>query len=296
MKYYLYAMGAILCWASLPAATGSGLAELSTEELMFFSFTSAAVFLYVQDILLTRSFTLFIPAPKALLLGVWGIFIYHYVYYMALSRAPLAEGAILATTWSFWIVVFSSVILFKKLKISIMITALVGMVGAGLVIASGKDLSFDSDYMLGYLLALACGLIWSSFSVALGHVRITKEPMTAFTIVAAILSTLLYILTMPHEMPSAKALSAAIYLGCIPLGLSFFLWNRAVTKGNMVIIGFLSYLTPPLSVLMVALIHGEAVSSQVLVGMAVIIVASIGGRFSLSQPGTKKIRKRELNK
>ncbi len=288
MKYCLYAMGAILCWASLPAATGSGLEELSTEELMFFSFTSAAVFLYVQDILLTRSFTLFIPNIKAVLLGVWGIFIYHYVYYMALSRAPLAEGAILATTWSFWIVLFSSVILFKKLKLSIMITALVGMIGAGLVIASGKDLSFNSDYMQGYLLALACGFIWSSFSVALGHVRITKEPMTAFTIVAAVLSTLLYILTMPHEMPSAKALCAAIYLGCIPLGLSFFLWNRAVTKGNMVIIGFLSYLTPPLSVLMVALIHGEQVSSQVLIGMTVIILASIGGRFSLSQSGIKK--------
>ncbi len=283
MKYYLYAMGAILCWASLPAATGSGLAELSTEELMFFSFTSAALFLYVQDIISTRSFTLFIPDLKALSLGVWGIFIYHYVYYMALSRAPLAEGGILAMTWSFWIVVFSSVILYKKLKLSIMITALVGMIGAGLVIASGRELSFDSNYMQGYFLALACGLIWSSFSVALAHVKIQKEPMTTFTILAAVLSGILYALTMPHQMPSSKSLGAAIYLGCIPLGLSFFLWNRAVTKGNMVIIGFLSYLAPPLSVLLVALVHGTAVSSQVLLGMAVIILASIGGRLSLSR-------------
>ncbi|MCK5070611.1 MAG: DMT family transporter, partial [Desulfocapsa sp.] len=252
MKYYLYAMGAILCWASLPAATGSGLADLSIEELMFFSFTSAAIFLYLQDVILKRSFKIFIPNLKALLLGVWGIFIYHYVYYMALSRAPLAEGAILATTWSFWIVVFSSVLLLKKLKLSIMLTAFVGMFGAGLVIATGKDLSFNSDYMQGYALALACGLIWSSFSVALGHVKIKKEPMTAFTIVAALLSALLYYSTMPHEIPTARSLGAAIYLGCIPLGLSFFLWNRAVTKGNMVIIGFLSYLTPPLSVLLVA--------------------------------------------
>ena len=283
MKYYLYAMGAILCWASLPAATGSGLADLSTEELMFFSFTSAAVFLYIQDVLLTRSFTLFIPNLKCVLLGVWGIFIYHYVYYIALSYAPLAEGAILATTWSFWIVVFSSVILFKRLKLPIMITAFVGMIGAGLVISSGKDLSFDSEYMLGYFLALSCGLIWSSFSVALSQIKMPREPMTTFTIIAAILSSLLYLLTMPHTMPSPRSLGAAIYLGCIPLGLSFFLWNRAVTKGNMVIIGFLSYLTPPLSVLLVALIHGQSVSPQVLIGMVVIIAASIGGRFSLSK-------------
>lgn len=282
MKHYLYAIGAILCWASLPAATGSGLTDLSTEELMFFSLTSAAVFLYAQDILLKRSFTLYNPGLKGTLLGVWGIFIYHYVYYLALSYAPLAEGAILATTWSFWIVVFSSIILFKKLKPSIVLTAVVGMIGAALVIGSGKDLSFNIEYLQGYILALFCGLIWSSFSVALSQLKMPREPMTTYTIVAAILSAVLYLATMPHPTPSPGALFAAIYLGCIPLGLSFFLWNRAVTEGNLVIIGFLSYLTPPLSVLLVALVHGESVPPQVLLGMMIIIAASIGGRFSLS--------------
>ena len=93
---------------------------------------------------------------------------------------------------------------------------------------------------------------------------------------------------MPHGVPPVKALLAAIYLGCVPLGLSFFLWNRAVTGGNMVIIGFLSYLTPPLAVLLVAVIHGKNISPQVLLGMAIIIAASIGGRLSLYASGNKK--------
>jgi drug/metabolite transporter (DMT)-like permease len=287
MKHYLYALGAILCWASLPAATGSGLADLTSEELMFFSFTSAAIYLYLQDVLLTRSFMIFVPGLKVTLLGVWGIFFYHYIYYLALSYAPLAEGAILATTWSFWIVVFSSLLFFKRLKISIIITAVVGMIGAALVISSGKDLSFNMEYMQGYMLALLCGIIWSSFSVALGHVAIKREPMTIFTIYAAILSAVLYLVTMPHGVPPMLSLFSAIYLGCVPLGLSFFLWNRALTGGNMVIIGFLSYFTPPLAVLMVALIHGEKVSSQVLIGMVVILAAAIGGKMSLT--GTRKL-------
>jgi len=281
MKHYLYALGAILCWASLPVATGSGLADLSTEELMFFSFTSAAIFLYIQDIILTRSVAIHFPGPKNSLLGVWGIFVYHYVYYQALDHTPLAEGAILATTWSFWIVVFSSLLLFRKLKFAILLTALVGMIGAGVVISSGKELVFSMDYFQGYLLALSCGLIWASFSVALGHRKMKKEPMTAFTIYAAILSTLLYLATMPHATPSLRSLLAAIYLGCIPLGLSFFFWNRALSGGNMVIIGFLSYLTPPLAVLLVALIHRETISPQVLLGMVIIIGASIGGKISV---------------
>jgi drug/metabolite transporter (DMT)-like permease len=287
MKHYLYAAGAILCWASLPAATGSGLAELTIEELMFFSFSSAAIFLYLQDVLLTRSFTLFIPGLKITLLGIWGIFFYHYIYYLALSRAPLAEGAILATTWSFWIVVFSSLLLYRKLKLAILLTALAGMVGAALVISSGKDLSFNMEYMPGYLLALSCGIIWASFSVAIGHIKMKREPMTIFSIYAALLSAVLYLVTMPHGMPSIQSLTSAIYLGCIPLGLSFFLWNRALRGGDLVIIGFLSYLTPPLAVLLVALIHKEAVSPQVLMGMVIIIGASIGGKISLSM-GNKR--------
>ena len=281
MKYYLYALGAILCWASLPAATGSGLAGLTSEELMFFSFTSAAIYLYLQDIILTRSLSIFIPDLKVTLLGVWGIFLYHYVYYQALSRAPLAEGAILATTWSFWIVVFSSLLRFKKLKAAIFVTAIVGMIGAGLVISSGKNLNFNPEFLKGYLLALLCGIIWSSFSVALSHVPIKREPMTIFTFYAAILSALLYLVTGPHVLPSQSALFSAIYLGCVPLGLSFFLWNRALTGGNLVIIGFLSYFTPPLAVFMVAIIHGEKISFQVLIGMVIIIAAAVGGKMSL---------------
>ena len=281
MKHYLYAFGAILCWASLPAATGSGLKGLSTEALMFISFTTAAVYLYLQDVVRTRSFRLHFPDLKTSLFGVWGIFVYHYVYYNALNKAPLAEAAILTTTWSFWIVVFSALLLFRKLKISILLTALAGMAGAALVIASGKELVVSMEYVQGYILSLACGLIWASFSVGLSHMKIEKDPMTAFTIYAAVLSALLYFISPPQSLPSIENLLAAVYLGCVPLGLSFFLWNRAVRGGNMVVIGFLSYLTPPLAVLLVALIHGEAVSSQVLLGMAVIIVASIGGRMVL---------------
>jgi drug/metabolite transporter (DMT)-like permease len=285
MKSYLYAIGAILCWASLPAATGSGLSGLDTEELLFFSFTSAALFLYVQDILLNRSFKLSFPGFKASLLGIWGIFFYHFIYFQALKRAPLAEGAILATTWSFWIVVFSCILRFKKLKAPILITALIGMFGAALVISSGKRLTFNSMYLHGYMLALLCGLIWASFSVALGKVKLKREPMTAFTLYAAILSAILYFHSMPHHLPSAGSLASAVYLGCIPLGLSFFLWNRAVTGGNMVIIGYLSYLTPPLAVLLVAVVHHETISNQVMAGMVVIIGASIGGRLSLPSAG-----------
>jgi drug/metabolite transporter (DMT)-like permease len=283
MKHYFYALGAILCWASLPAATGAGLNELSTEELMFYSFTTAALYLFLQNGITHRNFRLSLPPFKACLFGVWGLFFYHWIYYLALERAPLAEAAILATTWALWIVIFSSVLLLKRLAPSILGSALLGFFGAALVIGAGKDLSFESTHMKGYLLALCCGVIWSSFSVGLPRLGLKKEPMTFFTLLTALCSGGLYLVTMPHQVPSIPAILSALYLGLVPLGLSFFLWNRAVTGGNMVVIGFLSYLTPPLAVLLVALVHGEAISPQVLTGMGVIIVASMLGKYFLGK-------------
>ncbi|MFT5697388.1 MAG: drug/metabolite transporter (DMT)-like permease [Desulforhopalus sp.] len=291
MKHYLYALGAILCWASLPAATGSGLSELSTEELMFYSFSVAAIFLYIQDVLLTKKLSVAFPGVKSCLFGFGGIFLYHYIYYLALERAPLAEGAILATTWSLWIVVFSSIIQLRRLAPSILGAAILGFAGAALVIGAGKELSFASTHLQGYALALICGIIWSTFSVGLPLFKLKVEPMTGFTILTAIASGILFLLTMPHKTPSTSAMLSATYLGAIPLGLSFFLWNRAITGGNMVIIGFLSYLTPPLAVLLVAVIHGQKISSRVIFGMFVIILASFTGKFCLTKI-LKKEKKR----
>jgi drug/metabolite transporter (DMT)-like permease len=107
--------------------------------------------------------------------------------------------------------------------------------------------------------------------------------MTAFTIFAAVLSALLYGITGPHPQPSAEALASAAYLGCVPLGLSFFLWHRAVNGGNMAIIGLLSYATPPLAVLLVALVRQQAVSLQVILGMGLIICAALVGNYILQR-------------
>ena len=282
---YVFAMAAILCWASLPSAIGSGLTGLSVPCLMQISFTTAALVLYLRDGLMTRSWKLFIPGPVPSLVGIWGIFVYHLSYYTAMEKAPMAEGAILATTWSFWTVVFASLVQYRKLKPTIVLTALAGLLGAGVVISSGKNLSFDPAYLAGYGLALFCGLVWSSFSVSLPLFKLKSSPMTAFTVYAAILSNLLAFVSGPVEIPGGTPLWSAVYLGAVPLGLSFYFWDKAITTGRITIIGYLSYLAPPLAVLMLGMVHGVAVSSQVYLGMVIIIFSSLAGKWFMDRKG-----------
>lgn len=278
MRPYIYALGAVLCWASLPAATGSALDGLSVPEVLVFSFVPAALYLTIQTMLLTRRMAVPWPDMRLGLLGLGGIFVYHALYYTALDHAPLVEGAILTTTWSFWIVVFSSVLELKRLSLATVAVALTGLVGAALVIAQGQGIDFQARYLSGYILALICGLIWSSFSVTLSRCKPDRDYMPAFTVLAACCSLLVYAVAGPHSLPPLHTLGAALYLGLIPLGLSFTLWNRAITTGNMTIIGYLSYLTPPLAVLLAALIRGAAVTPWAILGLVLILGAALGGQ------------------
>ncbi|NLY40513.1 MAG: DMT family transporter [Desulfovibrionales bacterium] len=278
MRPYVYALGAVLCWASLPAATGSALDGLSVPEVLVFSFVPAALYLTIQTMLLTRRMAVPWPDMRLGLLRLGGIFVYHALYYTALDHAPLVEGAILTTTWSFWIVVFSSVLELKRLSLATVAVALTGLVGAALVIAQGQGIDFQARYLSGYILALICGLIWSSFSVTLSRCKPDRDYMPAFTVLAACCSLLVYAVAGPHSLPPLHTLGAALYLGLIPLGLSFTLWNRAITTGNMTIIGYLSYLTPPLAVLLAALIRGAAVTPWAILGLVLILGAALGGQ------------------
>jgi drug/metabolite transporter (DMT)-like permease len=114
--------------------------------------------------------------------------------------------------------------------------------------------------------------------VALSRLRPDRDYMPAFTVLAAACSAAVYAASSPAGLPPAGALLSALYLGLVPLGLSFTLWNRAVTTGNMTVIGYLSYLTPPLAVLLAALVRGASVTPQAVAGMALILVAAFIGR------------------
>ncbi len=153
-----------------------------------------ALFLYLLDVVQKRTLRLTLPGVRASCRRV-GDLVYHYLYYQAMARAPLAEAAILATTWSFWIVVF------PRCSSSPAAAGDRPHRPGRVVRRRPKDrcrpVDPASSEALGYGLALLCGLVWSSFSVGLSRLGLREEPMTAFTVYAAVLSGVLFVLIGP---------------------------------------------------------------------------------------------------
>ena len=72
------------------------------------------------------------------LLGVVGLFGYHFAYFTALKNAPPADASLIAYLWPLFIVLFSALLPNEKLRFHHVLGVLLGLSGAILIITKGE--------------------------------------------------------------------------------------------------------------------------------------------------------------
>lgn len=208
------------------------------------------------------------------LLGVTSLFGYHFLYFTALRSAPAAEASLIAYLWPLLIVVFSGLLPGETLRTHHVLGALIGFLGAALIITNGGSLQIKTDYVPGYLAAIVCALIWSAYSVLsrrFGHVP--TDIVTGFCLATAILSALCH-LALEETVWPADLLQwlAVLGLGLGPVGLAFFAWDHGVKHGDIQVLGASSYAAPLLSTL-VLVVAGFQQANWIIAAACALITA-----------------------
>lgn len=185
------------------------------------------------------------------LLGVTSLFGYHFLYFTALRSAPAAEASLIAYLWPLLIVVFSGFLPGEKLRTHHVLGALIGFLGAALIITNGGSLQIKTDYVPGYLAAIVCALIWSAYSVLSRRFgSVPTDIVTGFCLATAILSALCHLVLEETVWPADLLQWLAVLgLGLGPVGLAFFAWDHGVKHGDIQVLGASSYAAPLLSTL-----------------------------------------------
>ncbi|WP_026970783.1 DMT family transporter [Aliagarivorans marinus] len=207
-------------------------------------------------------------------LGVSGYFGYHFCYFKAMSLAPAVEVSLLAYLWPLLIVLFSSLLPGEQFRPAMLLGALLALVGCWLLIG-GEQQGFNQQYLGGYLLALACALLWSGYSVLSRLVKqVPTDAVGWFCLVTAVLAMLCHLFWEETVWP-ANAIQwlGVIGLGLGPVGIAFFTWDYGVKHGNIQLLGVLAYSAPLISVLLLLAI-GEATAS---ISLALACAAIVGG-------------------
>ena len=269
----LYALGAIALWASL-ASLGVSLTHIPPFLLTGITLIIGSV--PAWPFVLRDPSQWRIPM-RTLALGVYGLFAYHFLLFIALRHAPPVEASLVNYLWPLFIVVLAPVVLpGVALRVPHVVAALLGFGGAAIAIVGGRELSGTLAW--GYIPAAAAAFIWATYSLMTK--RVTAFPTTAiglFGLVSGALSLLCHVLLEPSVTLQARDWSLLAVLGLGPLGGAFYLWDKALKLGDARHIGILSYITPLASTALLIVVSGRSFSWSIGLATAMIISAAVMG-------------------
>jgi len=262
----LYAFGAIALWSSL-ATLGVALSHVPA-----FALTGLA--LIIGSVPTWGYWRQWQVSWAALALGVYGLFGFHFLLFIALRLAPPVQANLVNYLWPLFIVVLAPLWLpGLRLRPVHLFAAALGFAGAALAILGGRSL--HAAWAWGYVPALGSALVWATFS--LGSRRMAQAgrgfPTAAlglFGLVSGVLALACHALLEPavHLRLRDGLLIAVMGLG--PLGGAFLLWDRALKLGDPRTIGVLSYVTPLASTLLLIAVTGRAFT--VWIGLAALLI------------------------
>jgi drug/metabolite transporter (DMT)-like permease len=252
-------VGAILLWATLASLTAIK-GPIPPFETTAIVFTIGGAFMVVVAVARGRA-SLLRPTPASLALGVYGLFVYHALYFAALSLAPPAEASLISSLWALLTVLFSGLLPGHRLRLPHIAGALLGFAAAALLVHDKLGApSGVEGARWGYVLALGCAFVWSSYSVASRLLAaVPSESLAAPSLVTAGLAGVCSLAFETWVTPAGWTSWVALAgLGVGPLGAAFLLWDIGMKKGNVPLLGVLSYAALILSTaLLVALGYAE---------------------------------------
>ena len=268
-----FAAAAIVIWASL--------ATLGTRVAAVPPFLTVGITLLVAGVLSLPTYRQWkVPLPT-LLVGIAGIFGYHFFLFLAFRLAPAVEANLLNYLWPLLIVLLSPVLLPNMaLRRQHIVAAGLGFIGAALIVTKGS-LSLEARFITGYACAVLAAFLWAAYSLL--SKRLPPYPTAAiglFCLLSGGLSLLSHFVLEPAYTPKMQEWIWLGLLGIGPMGGAFFLWDLAMKLGDQREIGLLSFLTPLLSTLLLVVSGGGRLDQWTLLGGGLILGAALVGALA----------------
>lgn len=274
---HLYALGAIALWATL-ASLGNALSHVPPFLLTGLALLIGSLPSWPRVLRDWRAWA--VPA-RTLALGVYGLFGFHFLLFIALRHAPPVEANLVNYLWPLLMVLLAPLLLpGLALRTAHVVAALMGFAGAAIAIlgARGGAGAAAGDAYWGFLPALGSAFIWASYS--LWTKRVAAFPTSAiglFGLVSGALSLACHALLEPSAALSIRDWGLVALCGLGPLGLAFYLWDAALKRGDARQIGILSYLTPLASTALLLVVTGRPLSWSIALAATLIISAAVSG-------------------
>lgn len=218
----------------------------------------------------------------SLIPGLLNPLVYYIVLLVAYDRLPAQEAQVLNYTWAIVLALLSVLINKERFRLKDLIALALSLVGVLIISSRGRVLSFRFDDPLGTALALGSSLIWASYWII--NMRDTRDGLTKLYYNFMIGTIFIIIVVCLGKDPLLReglklqlsTLAPAIYVGIFEMGLTFFLWLKALGYSKSTAdLSNLIFITPFISLVFIALVLHEPIAPATVIGLILIVCSNL---------------------
>ncbi len=275
-KAYIYALLAVLMWSTVASAFKIALLEISPGLTLFYASISASFILFVLLLLKKETQQINIKSlSKSLLPAFFNPFLYYLILFEAYSLLPAQIAQPLNYTWPIVLSIFSSIFYNEKIKIGAWLGFVISFIGV--IIISWQNPSLAPLNSIGIFLAVGSSIIWSIYWIL--NLKDTRSNSLKLFMNFGIGSIyiLIYLLIIDVSFNiTMKGLLSCVYIGFFEMGITFFLWLKALSLSPQITkINNLVFLSPFLSLIFISYILKENIQTLSILGLIVIVLGII---------------------
>lgn len=273
----ILALSVVLMWSTVATAFKLTLSLISPLQMLWIAVATTFVILSAATIAqkkfaLARQYLKESPG-YFLMLALLNPTLYYLILFAAYDMLPAQQAQALNYTWAVVLSMLAVPFLGQKFTLKNIISILLAYGGVLVIATQGNLLALDFKNPLGVMLGLGSSVFFAGY-----WIFNTRKPRDAvvslllcFGLSLPILSVLMLIQGEVTAMPW-QAVAGGIYIGTFEMGFAFLLWMQAMRMtNNTAQLSNLVYLSPPLSLILLATIADEPVMVSTIVGLVLII-------------------------
>lgn len=269
-----YALAAVLLWSTVAVGFKLGLAQMTIAQLLLLG-TSISWLIFLLYCTVSKQWAL-AGGDRCwiVVLGLINPFAYYFLLFGAYDRLPAHIAQPLNYTWAITLAVLAIPILKQPLTrkmMSGMIVSYFGVVALLMTSASAETTKWNG---LGLTFALLSTLLWATYWLINTRISSPPAPIMFWSFSVALPGIALVCWLgpgFPHL--SAKTLAYGAWVGCIEMGFTFLLWQRALRlTQHAARLGQLIFLSPFISLLLMQNILEEPINVWTFAALGLIVV------------------------
>ncbi len=288
---------AVVSWATVATAFKIALMHLSVFCMLFVA-TVTAMLVYAVMMTIERKWGTLKSMPgnvvlKTALLGIVNPVVYYLVLFKAYDLLPAQMAQPLNYAWPIFLLILLAVFNHEKIPGLKYIGMLISVGGVVCISLGGGGVEGQVS-VLGIFLALFSAVFWASYWMFNNRLNGKVDGTVALYLEFLAGSVVLGLMGcfVGVEIDSLEGLLSGIYIGLFEMGIPFLTFGMALRMtDNPALINQMCYLSPFLSLFLIAVVLGESIAVGTYVGLALIVAglvfnSTIGERHRL--PDTPK--------